>query len=328
VAVTAVTKCFCGDVRVCEALLDGGIETLGDSRLRNLKKYASLPVEKWLLRPPMPCETDELVRYADLSLHSEASVVRLVDRAAGAAGKRHKIILMAELGDLRDGIWSRSEFLAAADLVMSLPHVDLYGVGANLTCLSFVRADAEKMHELLEIRSEIEKRTGAPLRIVSGGNSATLKLLLSGDMPAGVNHLRLGESLLFGKERADYQFLKDTYRDAFILETQIIELKEKPSMPWGIIGENSYGKRPIFEDRGVRLRAICAVGSQDTDAATMRCTDSQAEIADVSSDHLVMDLTRCDRKYRVGDIVSFELGYYALLRACTSEYVEKQYRTV
>ena len=321
--VTGVTKAFAGAPRIAAAYLDAGIKKLGDSRIENLKKLAGLDAEKWLIRLPMPSEAEDAVRYADVSLNSEWPVIQALDNAAARLQKTHGILLMADLGDLREGFTDLGALMKVAEQTLKLEHVRLLGVGVNLSCFSFICPDEEKMAQLAAL-SERLPIWGA--KVVSGGNSATLHLMMEGGVPLGVNNLRLGESRLFGKERRLYTFLPGTRRDAFILHAEIIELKEKPSVPWGETGIDSYGKaprRPV--DRGLRKKVILALGKQDCDVETMRPVDAGVEVLGASSDHLMLDVTDSAQRYRVGDIVSFELGYFSLMRAFTSAYVEKRY---
>ena len=227
---------------------------------------------------------------------------------------------MYDLGDLREGWVDRDGLAHAAELVRSLPGLELKGVGTNLTCFNFVHPDTEK----LTLLADAARSLGADT-YVSGGNSATLDLMLRGGIPAGVNMLRLGESLLFGRERAHYAYLPGTRNDAFILRAEIVELKEKPSMPWGEFGVDSYGRAPEHHDRGIRRRAICALGRQDADFETLWTVDPGVEILGASSDHLMLDVTDAERDYRMGDAVELRCGYYALLRAYNFEYVAKRF---
>lgn len=149
--------------------------------------------------------------------------------------------------------------------------------------------------------------------------------MLENGIPEGINNLRLGESVLFGRERTNYEYLPGTSNDAFIMEAEIIESKEKPSMPIGKIGADSYGHVPVFTDRGIRKRAICALGRQDVDVETMWPVDEGVEIIGASSDHLIVDVTDCEKEFKTGDKICFRLGYFAVMRAFTSKYVEKIY---
>ena len=105
-----------------------------------------------------------------------------------------------------------------------------------------------------------------------------------------------------------------------------VELKEKPSLPWGQVGVDSYGNKPTFCDRGQhRKKAVCALGRQDFDAETCTPLDPGVIILGASSDHLMLDVTDSEKEYRVGDIVQLQRGYLSTMRALTSEYVEKVY---
>lgn len=327
IGITNVTKVFAGEAEIVQALVDGGAERLGDSRIANIRKYSHIQAEKWLIRPPMLSEVQELVRYADASLNSEMEVVRAISDEVIRQGRpRHKVILMADLGDIREGYVDADELIAAAAETERLEGVEIYGVGVNLTCFSFIKYDEEKMAELADIRARVEKAVGHSLCVASGGNSATVALMLDGGIPEGVNNLRLGESVLFGKERANYSYLPGMHRDCFIMEAEIVELKTKPSLPWGTVGADSYGNIPEFTDRGdKRVKAICALGKQDFDPDICTLQDPGIIMLGASSDHLMLDVTDSETEYKVGDVIRLELGYFSTMRAFTSSYVEKIY---
>jgi len=323
--VTGVTKVFGGDPEIAQVYVEGGLTKIGDSRVQNLKLLKDLNAEKWLIRPPMLSEVENLVNFADASLNSELATIIAINDVAKKLGKVHKVILMVDLGDIREGFIDHDELIQVALEIEKMESVHLYGIGVNLTCFSFVQSDFDKMATFTKLANKINLKIGRDLEVLSGGNSATLDLLLSGGMDVGVNNLRLGESLLFGKERTNYTFLPGTHKDVFILECQIIELKEKPSLPWGDIGVDSYGNSPTFTDRGLRLKAICALGKQDFDIETSTPMDANIIVLGTSSDHLMLDVTDCVETYKVGDIIKFELGYFSTLRAFTSKYVQKVY---
>ena len=318
--IVGVTKVFAGEKQIARVMYENGLKMLGDSRVSNIKKYQDLPVEKWLIRMPMISEADEVVRYCDVSLNSELETLKALNKAALAQGKVHKTVIMTDLGDLREGCFDEEDLAACAAEAAKAPGLELYGIGTNLTCFSFVQPDTEKLTRLADLAKKYNVST-----YVSGGNSATIQLMLRGGIPNGVNSLRLGESVLFGRERAGYTYLEGMFNDAFIAEAEVIECKEKPSMPIGTIGRNSYGELPSFTDRGNRLRVICAMGRQDVDQETMWPVLEGEEILGASSDHFIVDVTDSPRRYKAGDVMSFRLGYFATMRAFTSSYVEKRY---
>ncbi len=324
--ITAVTKLFEGDTMIAQVFVEEGLTTFGDSRVDNLERLAEIKAEKWLIRPPMLSEVPRLVKYGDASLNSELAVIEAIAAECEKQGKRHKIILMADLGDIREGFVDYDEMIEVAKRVAAMPQVELYGIGVNLTCFSFVQYDTEKLTELVQLARRVEDAAGVKLQVVSGGNSATIDLMLRGGIPEGVNNLRLGESVLIGKERTKYSYLPGTYRDVFTMHAEIVELKEKPSLPWGNIGVNSYGVKPTFVDRGPkRLKAICALGRQDFDPDITTPCDPGVILLGASSDHLMLDVTDAEKTYKVGDCVDLELGYFSMLRAFTSDYVRKEY---
>lgn len=323
IEIAGVTKVFAGNSKIAKILVDGGMKKLADSRIENLKNLKDLNCEKWLIRPPMKTQIDDLIEYADVSLNSELEIIEEIDKKAREKQKIHKVVLMVDLGDIREGYVDYDELIDVSIKVEKMENVHLYGIGVNLTCFSFIQSSREKLEELVRIAEKIESKINRQLEIISGGNSATIDLMLRNEIPSRVNNLRLGESILFGKERAKYKYLENTNKDVFIIEAEIIEIKDKPSMPWGEIGVDSYGNKPEFTDMGIRKKAICALGKQDFDVETSRVVDENIKILGSSSDHLMLDITDSKTKYKLGDIIEIELGYFSTMRAFTSKYVEK-----
>ncbi|NLI54442.1 MAG: alanine/ornithine racemase family PLP-dependent enzyme [Clostridiales bacterium] len=325
VSVAAVSKGVCADERIVR-VLDGCAATmLADARTENLARLKT-EKPKLLLRAPAPEDAQEAVRVADVSLVSEMMSIRALGSAARAAGKRHAIILMIDLGDLREGLLflGREAIFAAADAAKAEEGIELLGVGTNLTCYGAIIPDETNLGELCRIASELRAHTGLPIPIVSGGNSSSIGLLKRGLVPPEVNHLRLGESILLGNDTAACRVLNGLYGDAFTLSTRLIEVQRKPSVPIGESGANAFGEHPTFESLGEQVRGICKIGRQDTVADGLTPRDGDIKIIGASSDHLIVDLTRA-KPYRVGDVLSFTPDYGALLRAYTSPYVYRDY---
>ena len=90
---------------------------------------------------------------------------------------------------------------------------------------------------------------------ISGGNSSSLPLLLSGRMPAGVNNLRIGEAILQGgRDTFHSEPWRALDRDAFRLTGELLEVKVKPSVPIGTTGvaTDHYGEMSVGGKRAVR----------------------------------------------------------------------------
>lgn len=275
----------------------------------------------------MKDEVADVVEYADVSFNSEPATIALLNDEAKKAGKTHDIVLMIDLGDLREGIFFENEedIMNAVEKVLKMENINLHGIAVNLTCYGAIIPKNDNLSQLVTIARKIEKRFGITLDMISGGNSSSIYLIDRGEMPEGINNLRLGEAALLGNDTAYETDLPGTVGDTVILEAQIVELKEKPSLPIGEVGVDAFGQKPYYEDRGIMKRGIIAVGKQDTDLDSMTPVDPQIEIMGGSSDHTILDLTHCDRQYAVGDVIAFELGYGGMLKTATSPYVEKKY---
>lgn len=327
-----VTKGLCADSEMAKLIANHPkVDLMADSRVMNIKTYADEARKNGkktvLLRLPMHSEIEEVVKYVDLSFNSELSTIRLLNEAAGKAGVKHNVLLMIDMGDLREGIFFKDEELifAAVEEILGMENINLYGIGVNLTCYGAIIPKNDNLGALVEIGRNIEAKFGISLNMISGGNSSSIYLIWKEGLPQGINNLRLGESFLLGNDTAYGETVPGCCHDALVLEAQIIELKEKPSLPIGEVGKDAFGEVPYYEDRGIIKRAILGVGKQDTDLGGMNPLDEKVEILGGSSDHTILDVTKSDTEYKVGDIVRFTVEYGAMLKLATSKYVEKAY---
>lgn len=322
IGVFAVAKVYCGIPELAQVSVDAGVVGIADSRVANLRKLSVVPVDKMLLRLTMLSEVDEVVDCANISLNSELETIKALNEAAIRKHKRHQIILMVDLGDLREGILPEDVHGIVPE-ILKLEAVDLVGVGVNLTCYGGVIPNEDNLGQLTSIANDIENTYGVKLKFISGGNSSSLYLLDNGEIPSKINQLRVGEGIVLGREAAYGEPILGSFDDAFMLEAEIIELKEKDSMPKGVIGMDAFGNKPVFEDRGKMLRAIVAIGRQDVDHTALIPENKGVEILGASSDHMILNVTQSPNSYKVGDVVRFKMEYGAMLKLFTSEYVDK-----
>jgi len=326
-SLAAVTKVFCADKRMVEVLASLPIEYLADSRLENIRSYPDgLKQKTMLLRLPAPAGASDVVKYADISLNSEIETINQLGIAASLQGKSHGVVIMVDLGDLREGIYHNKldEIFQICDLVLNLDFLELTGIGTNLTCYGSVLPSEENLSKLVEIAKHIEEKFGITLPIISGGNSSSLNILAEGKSPAKINNLRLGESIACGLETANGEPFAGMVQNVIVLEASIIEIARKPSMPEGITNINAFGEKVTYTDRGEHVRAIVAVGRQDVPSDGLAPLDAGVEIVGASSDHLIVDITKASTK-KVGDCLKFSLSYGAILACFTSRYVDRSY---
>jgi predicted amino acid racemase len=324
ISLTAVSKCYCGMPEIASAQIRGGATMIADSRIKNLKKLGNLNVEKMLIRIPMISEADDVVEYADYSMNSELKTIKALSDSAARKGKIHKIIFMIDVGDLREGCLPENA-LSIIDEIVKLKGVMLDGIGANFGCFGGVMPEYDNLQILVELAEEIKSVYGIDLDIISGGNSFTYTTMIQGQCPEEINHFRLGDILLTGYDTRLMEMVPGAEKDAIILLCEIVEVLDKPSKPTGRIEKDAFGNVPYFEDKGIRKRAIFAVGRQDIRIEEVFEQEKGMEILGASSDHMIVDVTDYKGHLEVGSIVPFRLTYGALLAAFTSEYVEKTF---
>ena len=190
------------------------------------------------------------------------------------------------------------------------------------------RNTPEKIQELVDIAERIEERIGRELEIISGGATSSLMRVLDGNLPERVNMLRVGEGILLAYDLPHlYGYeMDDMYQDAFVLRTEVIEVKDKPSHPVGEIGFDAFGHRIQYEDRGIRRRALVGIGKCDYgDPSELLCREPGAEVLGASSDHTILDVQDVKRSLKVGDIIEFDIKYATLVYLTNSPNIEKVY---
>jgi len=323
ISIAGVTKAVCGDPEIAKVLVKAGITTLADSRIENIRKMrqASIDAQFLLLRTPALSQAESTVNYCDISLNSEMSVIKELSKYAIENNIKHKIVLMVEMGDLREGIMP--DLLGdTIEAVNDLKGIRLVGIGTNFACFGGIKPNKEKLEELSLLARTVEDEFGIMLKIVSGGNSANYDWFMSNKDVGMVNNLRLGESIYLGCETLERKPIPGLFTDAFKLVAEVIESKLKPSKPYGDIGQDAFGNVPEFQDHGQMTRSILGIGLQDVQVSGLTpCID--INILGASSDHIILDAKKFDLK--VGDEVEFNMNYGALLSSMTSPYVLKTY---
>lgn len=321
IRVTGITKAVLGSPGVAAAMLRGGASGLGDSRVLNLDRLDGLigSPPRTLIRSPMLSQVGQVVAVSDLSLNTEAAVLAALDAAAGAARRTHGVVLMVELGDLREGI-ACEDLPEAVCVVLGHPWLRLAGLGANLACRSGVVPDDRNMGVLSGLVERVEALHGITLDVISGGNSANLSWALNTDDVGRVDELRLGEAILLGVDPLYRTPIPGLHTDAFSLAAEVIEVAMKPVQPWGVRAQAAFGEAPVRTGSGAVRQAILALGRQDVDLDGLRPPPGMA-ILGMSSDHVIVDLG--DHALAVGDEIDFGVGYGALVRAMTSPFVTK-----
>jgi ornithine racemase len=325
---TLVTKVLCGHTDTLNALQGLGVRSMGDSRLANLRAITRLvdDFESWYLRLPHLPAVAEIVHLADVSLNSEMKAIEALNEEAGRQGVIHRIVVMVELGDLREGVLPGS-LVEFYERTFHLEHIDVIGIGSNLGCLSGVVPSVDQLNQLVLYKELLELKFGRSLPIISAGSSAVLPLLLEGRVPAGINHFRIGESVFLGTDLVYGGTLRGLRDDAVTLEVQIVEVREKGLVPLGETTSMTPFETLNDEDdvqpgqRG--YRAVITIGQLDTDVRGLMPLDPRYKLAGASSDLAVVNLGENPERLNVGDTLEFRPDYGALVRLMLGKYVDK-----
>lgn len=321
-----VSKVFCGSKTYLKEIIDLGVQQMCDSRITNLKIIKSLNpgIETVFIKPPAKRYISSIVKYADASFNTEFETIKMLSDEAVRQNKMHKIIIMIELGELREGVM-REEFIDFYEKVFKLPNIEVAGLGTNLTCMYGVLPSQDKLLQLCLYAQLIEAKFHRVIPYITGGSSVTIPLIARGLLPKAVNHFRVGETLFLGTDVYNSTPNPDMHQDVFKLYAEIIELREKPMVPDGNLGHNVSGDTLQFEgdENSNSHRAIIDIGLLDVEESHIRPVDTDLKIVGSSSDMMVVDLGANAAQYKVGSLIAFNLSYMGILRLMNCDYVDK-----
>jgi len=323
-----VSKLLCGNELFLHELINLGTEEIHDSRISNLKKVKDInpDVQTVYIKPPAKENVENVVKYADVSMNTEYYTLKLLSDEATKQNRVHKVIIMIETGDLREGVMGEHliDFYSGC---FELPGIDIVGIGTNLNCLHGVMPSQDKLIQLSLYKQIIELKFNRKIPWISGGTSVTIPLIINRQIPKGVNHFRVGETLYFGVNLFEEKLIPGMREDVFEFGAQIIEITEKPMLPIGELGTNPQGDVMEVDTAlygQTHYRAILDVGLLDLDPKYLVPIKNNFEVVGASSDMLVLDLGKNKAKNKVGDMLRFRLKYMGALQVLNSDYIEKR----
>lgn len=322
-----VTKVLCGNKTYLKEVLDLGIKEVCDSRIRNLKAIKSLSedVQTVYIKPPPKRSIKSVVRYADVSFNTETGTIRLLSEEAKRQGKVHKVVIMIELGDLREGIMGE-HLIDFYRKIFEYDNIEVVAIGSNFNCLHGVMPSQDKMVQLSLYKQLIEASFNKKIPYVTGGTSVVIPMLKRSQVPASINHFRVGETLFFGADLFNGGTIEGMHDDVFRLYSEIIEVTLKPTVPIGDLAQNPSGETYEIDESDygkTSYRAILDIGLLDINPDYMIPDDPDVEIISASSDMLILDLGKNTQNRKIGDLVTFRLKYMGALSLFNSDYIDK-----
>lgn len=323
-----VSKILCGNKEYIREVIKLGVKQICDSRVTNLKVIKDIDpnVETVYIKPPAKRSIKSIVKYADISINTEFATIQLLNEESKKLNKIHKIIIMIEMGELREGVMG-DDFIAFYESVFNLSNIEVVGIGTNLNCLYGVLPNQDKLIQLSLYEQLIEAKFNKNITYVSGGSSVTIPLIFKGLLPKSINHFRVGETLFLGTDVYNDSTIRNMEHNVFQLFAEIIELSEKPIVPSGEMGTNVEGTGYDFNDDDLgknSFRAILDIGLLDVEVKHIQPKDNTIEIVGSSSDMIVLDIGKNSKNYKVGDLIEFQLDYMGTLSVLNSRYIEKK----
>lgn len=333
-----ITKVFSGDKEFMKQILTPDIiediQSVGDSRLSSLKRLKELNsnLNTIYIKPPPQAYVNDVVRYADISLNSSYKTIVALNEAAKKQNKIHKVIIMVELGELREGV-NREDLFDFYEKVYQLKNIKIEGLGSNLGCMYGIEPTYDKLLQLHLYKELIEVKYDTHLELTSGGSSISLPLIENRVVPNEINHFRIGETAFFGVSPLDNSQFLDLNTDTFNFYAEIIELEEKYIVPDGNIGDASIGHSVDFDDEDIgktAYKAILDFGLLDVDQEGLTTDDKEINFVGITSDMTVVDLGKNKdkngkKKYRIGDRICMQPNYLAVARLLNSKFIEKKF---
>lgn len=333
-----ITKVFSGDKEFIKNVLTDdvikNINSVGDSRLTSLKNLRAVnPEMKTIyIKPPAEMYAEEVVKYADISLNTSYTTIKALNKAAIKADKTHQIIIMIELGELREGV-KKADVMHFYEQVFNLSNIEVIGIGSNLGCMYGVEPTYDKLLQLSLYKKLISEKFNKELKFVSGGSSITLPLIENETIPKDINHFRIGEAVFFGVSPMDNKKFKELSTDTFEFNANIIELEKKKIVPEGIICEANVGHTASYDESDIgesSYKAILDFGLLDVDKKDIEAVDESLIFVGITSDMLVVDLgtnktASGEKKYNIGDKIHFKPNYMGVARLLGSKFIHKSY---
>lgn len=333
-----ITKVFSGDKSFLKQILTEDtiehITSIGDSRLTSLKNLRSVNprIKTIYIKPPAEIFAADIVEFADVSLNTSLDTIKSLNEEAIKQKIKHEIIIMIELGELREGV-NRSDLIEFYEQVFEMSNIEVIGIGSNLGCMYGVEPTQDKLMQLVLYRELIMAKFNRKLNYISGGTSITLPLLEENEVPSEVNHFRIGEAAFFGVSPLRNEAFGSLETDTFLFDANIIEIEEKDMIPTGVIGDANIGHTANLDKKNeneTTTKAILDFGLLDVNKDDITPLDSTIEFVGITSDMLVVDLgnnkdENSNTKYQIGDKITFKPNYMAVARLLNSKFIDKKF---
>jgi ornithine racemase len=310
---------------ILQLFIDSGIKTIGFSDIEIAgKSKLGANGSALLLTMPKPNQADMAVQHFGGSVNSELITIRALSEAADRLRTTHEIMLMVEMGDLREGILPENVLNTVQSILdFKSPYLKIRGLGGNMACLCDKFPNSENLFILDNLANDIEKYIGYKFDKISIGGSILLDWLGNKIIPHKINELRIGEAILLGTIPVANRRHESLINDAFIFEGSILEIKDKKTK----FHTNSNPLDRHNSEPGkieTRRRAIVNFGKINTVPESLFSLEKNIHYIGSTSNYTVFDVTDCSRKLVPGDELRFIPNYTAMIQSLISPYVSRE----
>jgi len=302
------------------------IHSIADSRLSNLKtiKKIAPDIVTMYIKPPAIKYVKTVIDVADISLNTSFSTIGALNVEAKKRGIVHRIIIMIEMGELREGV-IRKDLMEFYRKCFELSNVKVIGLGTNLGCMYGVEPTFDKLLQLSLYKQLIEAKFSKTIEFISGGSSITLPMIAKNKIPKSVNHFRIGEAIFLGDSPLNGKKFKNLSMDVFEFDANIIEMEHKETAPDGVISEGNVGHAQEMPDEEMSYKAVLDFGVLDVNTDDITPKDKDIQFIGTTSDMTVYDLgTKRKKKFKDGSQIKFKPNYMAVARLMNSKFVTKR----
>ncbi len=305
------------------------VHSIADSRFSNLKtiKKIAPDIVTMYIKPPAIKYVKTVLDVADISLNTSFKTIEALNNEAMKRGITHRIIIMIEMGELREGVM-RDGLVDFYSRCFELPNIKVIGLGTNLGCMYGVEPTFDKLLQLSLYKQLIEAKFSKTIEFISGGSSITLPLIGKKKIPKSVNHFRIGEAIFLGDSPLNGKKFRNLSTEAFEFQANTIEIEQKDNEPDGIISEGNVGHAESIDMVSGSFKTILDFGVVDVNPDDIIPKDKNIRFIGTSSDMTVYDLGKLDRKgkskYRLGTRIKFHPNYMAVARLMNSKFITKR----
>ncbi len=297
-------------------ILDSCIHNLHS--LGNVLLKKNIQIKTGIIKLPSQCESESFnfdKFTPDYQYVSDISHIDMVAKYYNKGRKKTGIIIMADSGDLREGV-PLNELDCFLKKALAIKNADIKGIATNHACFSGIVPTNANLNYFMDMVEKAEKRNKFEFEIISGGNSSLIGLIENNKIPERINNVRIGEAILLGTDVLTRQPIKWLNQGVFKARAEILEYREKEAIIEGIRTQNAFGEilnvNSSFTGGKLHKRALLNLGKRHFMVNGIKPLNKGIYVVGASSDYTILDMTG-GKEAKHPEFIELELDYPALM---------------